>query len=176
MDTLSTHTRYKKTKEFHTQLLHYFSQRVLNPTDFDMISMPGPRILEIPGLGSNLRSKMGMESSGGRLPHIPPSVPERRVQGASQYWCARDPCASTECDNQGWVCGIRSPAGPMPILLSTNWNPSRDNAGCLGREQDCLKPAETGECVRARTYVVIQFGDEAKEGRRSDRRNSANSL
>jgi len=34
----------------------------------------------------------------------------------------RDPCASTGCGIQGMVYGSRPPAGPMPILLSTNRN------------------------------------------------------
>jgi len=37
-------------------------------------------------------SKMSMGTSRRRLPHTLPSVPERGVPGASQYWCAQDPC------------------------------------------------------------------------------------
>ena len=34
----------------------------------------------------------------------------------------RDPCASAGCRIQGILYGSRPPAGPMPILLSTNRN------------------------------------------------------
>jgi len=63
----------------------------------------------------------------GLLTHTltPSSVPEGGVQGASQYWCAQDPCASTECGTEGWFCGSHPPNDPMTSLLSANRNQYR---------------------------------------------------
>jgi len=47
-------------------------------------------------------------------------------------------------------------------------------AGCPGREPDCPRLTGTGEETSARIHVVNSDGDRAKEGRRSDRRHSAN--
>jgi len=71
-------------------------------------------------------------------------------------------------------------------------------AGCPGHEPDCLKPAETrvsahtyvanslldrdrrhaetGEEISIHIHMANSHGDRAKEGRRSERRHSANSL
>ena len=47
---------------------------------------------------------------------------------------------------------------------------------CPGRKSDCLKSAETGVGVSARIHDSNSLGDRAEGGRRSDRRQSANSL
>jgi len=46
--------------------------------------------------------------------------------------------------------------------------------GCPGREPDCPRLTGTGEETNVRIHVVNLHGDRAKEGRRSDRRHSAN--
>ena len=46
-------------------------------------------------------------------------------------------------------------------------------AGCLGRESDCLKPAGTWVGISARMYNDSNpLGDRAKEGRRSEGRHA----
>ena len=45
-------------------------------------------------------------------------------------------------------------------------------AGCPGREPDCLKPAGTGVGVSSCIYDSNSLGDRAKEGRGSERRHA----
>jgi hypothetical protein len=45
-------------------------------------------------------------------------------------------------------------------------------AGCPGREPDCLKPTGTLVRVSARIYDSNSLGDRAKEGRGSERRHA----
>jgi len=47
-----------------------------------------------------------------------------------------------------------------------------DQAGCSGRDPDCLTPAETGLGISARIYDSNSLGDKAREGPGSERRHA----
>ena len=147
-NTLSTNThKVRKDKKVpHAIITLFLPARFESHRSWYEIPCPGQGFLKSLAWVPIRAAKWAWDRPGGGC-NTPPSVRERGVQGASQYWCARDPCTSTECDNQGWVCGTRSPAGPMPILLSTNWNRSR-----------ALSPSEIATYVRVLTHWLVSAG------------------
>ena len=51
-------------------------------------------------------------------------------------------------------------------------SPVMDQAGCSGRDPDCITPAETGVGIRARIYNSKSLRDKAGEGPRNERRHA----